>query len=298
MRLLPSSLTLVILALLCGWSPAADTRDLILVAGQSNAVGFDATPAQLPDDPSDRDVLFWWRCGDPPPDAFDSTGPGWTTLQAQPVGTPMPKASGVPRQYGNFAHAEGGFGPEVGLARTLRAREKKPLAILKAAFSGTGLRTDWNPDDAGSGGACYRALVEETKRGLATAAEKKIDLHIRALVWVQGESDANANDAPAYAERLGAMITRLRKDLNSPLMIALVGVNTNFGNGKNAFMPEIIAQQKTLPAKLPHAAYVDTSGLTYANAAHFDTASTIEIGRRFADALLKLEGSAAQPSKD
>lgn len=288
MRIHVALLPFVALAFACP-SFAAETRDLILVAGQSNAVGFDATPAQLPADAADKDVLFWWRCGDPPPDAHDSTGQGWTTLQAQPVANPMPKVNGVPRQYGNFSHAEGGFGPEVGVARTLRAREKKPLAMLKAAFSGTGMRTDWNPDDAGSGGACYRALLAETKNGIATAAEKGIELRIRALVWVQGESDANAKDAPEYAKNLGAMIARLRTDLNAPKMIALVGVNTNFGNGKNAFMPKIVEEQKALATKLVRCAYVDTSGVTHANGAHFDTAGTLEVGKRFAEALLKLE---------
>lgn len=52
---------------------AAEQRDLVLVAGQSNAVGFDAYANELPADPADKDVLFWWRCGDPPPDEHDST---------------------------------------------------------------------------------------------------------------------------------------------------------------------------------------------------------------------------------
>ena len=205
----------------------------------------------------------------------------------------MAKDKGLPRQYGNFSHAEGGFGPEIGFARALVAREKKPLAILKAAFSGTGLQKDWNPDDPGLGGACYRALVKEAKNGIASAREKRIEFRLRALVWVQGESDANAKDAPVYAERLGAMVERLRKDLDAPQLIALVGVNTKFGNGKNTFMPEIVAQQKALPSKLTRSAYVDTSGVTYANGAHFDSAGTLEIGRRFAEALIKFESAAA-----
>ena len=292
MRSSLAPLTLGIISL-SWWSAAAETRDLILVAGQSNAVGYDATPAELPADPADTNVLFWWRCGDPPPDDFDSTGRDWTTLQAQPVGTPMAKDKGVPRQYGNFSHAEGGFGPEIGFARALVAREKKPLAVLKAAFSGTGLRSDWNPEDAGAGGTCYRALVKEVRNGIASARGKRIEFRLRALVWVQGESDANAKDAPVYAERLGAMVERLRKELVAPQLIALVGVNSNFGNGKNTFMPEIVAQQKALPSKLTRCAYVDTSGVTYANGAHFDSAGTLEIGRRFAEALIKFEAVAA-----
>ena len=53
--------------------------DCILVAGQSNAVGYDADPDKLPADDADQKILFWWRCGDPPPDEHDSTCDGkWT----------------------------------------------------------------------------------------------------------------------------------------------------------------------------------------------------------------------------
>jgi len=281
-----TSLLLLVLSLTLR---AAETRDLILIAGQSNAVGADAKASELPADETDKNVMFWWRTGDPPPDEYDTTSGGkWTTLQPQPRGNPMPKDKGLPRQWGNFA-SPAGFGPEIGLARTLQAKEKKPLAIVKAAWSGTSMTQDWNHADAGPGGSCYRALVAEAKAALAAAKKNDITLRLRALVWVQGESDANAQAAPLYRQRLGEMITALRQDLAAPELIALVGVNTNFGSGKNPFMPVIIEQQKALAAGFPRCAYVDTSGLTYANAAHFDSKSTIEIGQRFAAALLQLE---------
>ena len=284
-----------LLALLCVVSALhAETRDLILVAGQSNAVGFDARASELPADAADRDVFFWWRTGDPPPDGHDVTSGGkWTHLQPQPKGTPMPtktpeekKAS--PRQYGNFAQQEGGFGPEIGLARELRAREGRPLAILKAAFSGTAVAQDWNPDDPGSGGACYRALVEETRSAIAAARAQNIEMRLRALVWVQGESDATAALAPLYSRNLAHMLACLRRDLATPDLIALIGVNTRFGNGKNPHMPVVISAQKAVDEKDPLAVYVDTAGAETLppNHTHFTSKGTLEIGRRYADALL------------
>ncbi len=268
---------------------AAETRDLILIAGQSNAVGYDARPSELPADVGDREVMFWWRCGDPPPDEFDSTSGGkWTFLQPQPKGMPN-KTPRVARQYGNFAQADGGFGPEIGLARTLRAQERKPLAIVKAAFSGTALAQDWNHADPGEHGSSYRALVSETQQAIAAAKEKDVTLRLRALVWVQGESDANAGAAPKYEQALGDMIAALRKDLAAPELIALIAVNTRFGGGKNMFMPKIVEAQQSLASKLPRCAYVDTATATIANGAHYDTAGTLDVGKRFAEALLQLE---------
>ena len=74
-----------LLGVLCGHLSAAETRDLLLIAGQSNAVGYDAKPSELPPDDADKKILFWFRVGDPPPDEFDVTSGGqWTTLAPQP----------------------------------------------------------------------------------------------------------------------------------------------------------------------------------------------------------------------
>lgn len=278
---------------LCSHAVAAETRDLILVAGQSNAVGFDAKPSELPANASDKKVMFWWRCGDPPPDAHDSTSGGqWTHLQPQPLGDPIrPRKE---RQYGNFAQPEGGFGPEIGLARELVAKESRPLAVVKAAFSGTSMAQDWNHADPADGGSCYRALVAETKAAIAAAKARGMTLRLRALVWVQGESDSNAKDAPNYEKALGAMIAALRKDLRAPQLVALLGVNTRFGNDKNPFVPKIVEAQQALAAKDKRCAYVDTVGAEtlLPSRTHFTAAGTLDVGRRFADALLAVEAKA------
>lgn len=267
----------------------ADERDLFLVAGQSNAVGFDAKPSQLPADPADKEVMFWWRCGDPPPDRHDSHSSGeWLHLQPQPLGSPMQPKNSRERQYGNFAQPDGGYGPEIGFARALHAAEKKKFAVLKAAFSGTSLALDWDPAKAAEEKSCYRALIAETKAAITAAKARGIDLKPRALIWVQGESDANQADAPRYAGRLGGMIAALRKDLAAPQLAALLAVNTQFGNGRNTFMPVIVEQQKALAAKDARCVYVDTSAAAIANEYHFDSAGTLEAGCRFAAAWMKM----------
>jgi len=272
----------------------AEMRDLILVAGQSNAVGFDAYADELPADDRDTKVLFWWRCGDPPPDEFDCTsGRRWSHLQAQPRTGPMQgeDAKRVGRQYGNFKKAVGGFGPEIGLARALAAVEQRPLAIVKAAFSGTSVAGDWNVGEAGSKSACYRALLEETRAAVAAAREQGVTLRLRALVWVQGESDANAQNAPAYAVNLARMVARLREDLGAPELPVLLGVNVRFGNGNNPHMPAVIEAQQAVASADGHARYVDTVGAETLppSHTHFTAVGTLDVGRRYAEALRALE---------
>jgi hypothetical protein len=208
----------------------------------------------------------------------------------------MPAIDGkkIARQYGNFnLKTKGGFGPEIGMVRTLATKESRPLAVIKTAFSGTSVAGDWNVDRPGQADACYRAMIDETKAALAAAQAKGVTLRPRAFVWVQGESDANAKDSPAYAANVTKMLQRLRGDLGAPDLILLLGVNTRFGNGKNAFMPKVIAAQQEVAAALPRARYVDTAGAETLppSHTHFTAVGTLEIGRRYAEALLSSESA-------
>ncbi len=282
---------------------ASENRDLIILSGQSNAVGFDAVASELVRDGRDADVLFWWRCGDPPPDRHDSTsGLNWTSLRPQPRGMPLARDSGeegevsfgLKRQYGNFASVSGGFGPEFGFVRRLlEVQPDRRLAVLKVAFSGTGMRTDWNKDDPGDGGACYRALLTEIQRSIAAGRQRGIEFQPRAFLWVQGESDANASDASNYAKALTSMIEGVRVEMGEPNLPALIGVNVHFGNGKNQFIPVIVEAQKSIAAHdSRRCRYVDTNGAEtlLPSRTHFTTNGTLEVGRRFADALVEFEG--------
>lgn len=263
---------------------AENTRevDLYLVAGQSNAVGFDAKPSDLPASELDDKVLFWFKVGDPPPDDGDSTsGDAWTTLKPQPLGSPKPKDS-QPRQYGNFAQSEGGFGPEIGIARTILTKNPDTdLAIFKVAFSGTSLIADWAAD-----AACWTSFASQYEKAIAAAEANGIALRPKGFVWVQGESDATPERAAAYADALAGLIARVRELTGEPRLIARVGFNTKFGHGKKELVPQVVDAQRLAAARDPLTDYVDTSEATIANAAHYDTAGTLYVGELFGKALL------------
>ncbi len=268
--------------------------DLVILAGQSNAVGFDADPADLPADPIDHQVLLWWRSGDPLPDKHDSLGQSWQSLRPQPLGDPItPKRA---RQYGNFAQPAGGFGPEMTFARSYVKRTKRPLAILKVAFSGTEIHRDWSPDPQ-QPGPCFQALCDEFAAADKAADAKGIRLRPTAFLWVQGESDASEQHALKYQQRLTHLIAAVRKQVNVADLPALVAVNTRFGLGKKPFMPQIVQAQKDCAMSDANTTYVDTSAAPVINSAHYSTAGTLMVGKLFDDALVKPSTDSAAPSR-
>ncbi|MFC1499218.1 sialate O-acetylesterase [Verrucomicrobiota bacterium] len=258
--------------------------DLILVAGQSNAVGADSPMDQLPPDPSDKNVMFWWRAGKKPPDAKDSSSAQeWMTLQAQPRGRDK-----------NFNCKGGGFGPEIGLARTLLEKQpKRKIAIVKVAYNATSIAV-WerkNPvfEQKKSYENCYEALFVETKLAIEKAGKRGITLVPRAFIWVQGESDASKELVPEYKDSLQQLIKNVKKDFNAPKMISLLAVNTKFRYGKMRSVKEIAQEQKKLAAQDKLIEYIDSSNLETCNAYHFSAKGTLDLGKLFAEALMKME---------
>ncbi|MGB7344694.1 MAG: sialate O-acetylesterase [Pirellulaceae bacterium] len=279
--------------------------DVFIVAGQSNAVGADASAKELTKQPIDDEILLWWRTGDPPPDKHDSISDGWQTLQAQHKGDPITPRSNKTRQWGNYTDTSGGFGPEISFARTIALKQTTPIAIIKVAFSGTHVEGDWDPNEPApdetapdeqdwrdSHGACYRQLTRDYHRATSELTKRGFKPTTRAMLWVQGESDANPEMAPRYEANLTEMLDALRTEFAAPRLIMLLALNTRFSDGKNPHIAAIVAAQQSLAQKSELAIYVDTDGATIANAAHFDAAGTIDVGQRFAHAWLVFHDSA------
>jgi len=73
-------------------------------------------------------------------------------------------------------------------------------------------------------------------------------------------------------------------------------VNTRFGNDQNPFVPKIVEAQQAIAARDNCCAYVDTAGAEplLPSRTHFTATGTLEVGQRFAAALLKLEAANAK----
>lgn len=113
---------------------------------------------------------------------------------------------------------------------------------------------------------------------------------LKGILWHQGESDSNAKDAPVYEAKLIDLVKRLRELVKSPDAPFIAGQMGKFDGVPWNPEKEIVNKaHQDLATKVPHAAFVSAEGLHHkGDKVHFDSASYRELGKRYAEAYLKM----------
>ncbi len=133
-----------------------------------------------------------------------------------------------------------------------------------------------------SGNRAFIAALDQARPALGG------EVRLRAVVWHQGESDAEL-PAGAYHALLTAFIARVREDLGEAHLPFVVG--EVFDNGKR---DAVRAAQRAVASEIPGVVFVPATGtVTWDKGTHFDAASQLEMGRRYAAALAPLLGPGA-----
>ncbi len=113
---------------------------------------------------------------------------------------------------------------------------------------------------------------------------------LKAILWHQGESDSKPELAPAYEAKLHDLITRFRQEVKAPQIPFIAGQMGKFEGVP--WTPEAVTVDQAhqqLPGKVPHTAFVSAEGLTHkGDRIHFDSASFRELGKRYAEAYMKM----------
>lgn len=179
----PSAVGLAFFACLSSVKPAAPGSQLIVVAGQSNAVGFGLSGADLPAQARFLGARVQILVGK----RFEPMTAGINT--------------GAP-------HAPRAWGPEVGFSRAwLKDHAIGTLYIVKEARGSTSLDPNTNPTWSPS----RRRSLFDSATAAVLLAERITNLHPSGVLWMQGEADAtNAGYAAAYPERLSDLIAEMR----------------------------------------------------------------------------------------
>ncbi len=178
-----------------------------------------------------------------------------------------------------------GVGPARSFARALTAADPTvTVGLIPAACGGSSIR-QWEP------GAYWRQTrshpyddaVQRTRRA-------QQDGTLKAILWHQGESDANAGGLPEYEPRLTRMIAAFRRDLQMPDLPFIAGQLSRPAKGRWSENRSRFdaALRRALNAS-PPSALVPSDGLTLnRDRIHFDRKSQQEFGKRYFEAYRSL----------
>lgn len=180
--------------------------------------------------------------------------------------------------------AAAGVGLGTSFAREMANADKQiTVGVIPCAVGGTPLQR-WQ-----KGGDLYeQALVR------ARLAMK--DGTLKGILWHQGEGDSGKEDtAKSYGARLSQMIADLRADLGAgevPFVAGKLGefLSDKTRDGQPSFWPIVNEQLAALPNTTPNTAVVESTGLKHkGDGVHFDTPSLREFGKRYAEAMKRLQ---------
>jgi hypothetical protein len=118
---------------------------------------------------------------------------------------------------------------------------------------------------------------------------------LKGILWHQGEGDSSESESPQYENRLIELIKALRADLADkvPFVAATLGDFFVEGNPQGRVINETLLR---IPRLVQGTACVDSSGLRdKGDSLHFNAASARELGRRYAEAMLRLKSQLKDP---
>lgn len=238
--------------------PAKKDLHLFILAGQSNMAGRgnvrDLTPAEAA---PDARIL-----------ALN------TQLEWQPAVDPL-----------HWDKVGAGVGPGKFFAKLVAAKTPGvTIGLVPTACGGSPISV-WQPGK----------YFDQTKSrpyddALVRARRALQDGTLKAILWHQGESDANPQNAPRYEQRLIELIARFRADLGAPDLPFILGQLGQFpGKPWNAHQIEVDRAHQSVAATVKNVRYVSSETLgSIGDNLHFNTAAHRIFGQRYADAYLAL----------
>ncbi len=177
------------------WSAPVARRYLVIVAGQSNALG---ATSYVTDPTTHIDYLS---------SPYANSADQRDLLASSSLGAGK-KVSSVPVSLDSAQLFAGHkiFGPEISLARTLARDRGVTLTIVKTAATSTSLALNWNPALRDGSFAAMEKFVRDVMS--YDAKHHQFDV-VGAFAWYQGESDANVG-AKNYRSELEGFLAALR----------------------------------------------------------------------------------------
>jgi len=229
---------LFLAALVAATAHAAPLKVYVL-AGQSNMQGHASitTFDYLAKDPKTAPLLAEMRDKNGKPTVCDNV---WISYLSQDRNNKDTLKEG--KLTAGFAAREDTIGPEFTFGITMDKIHKEPVLLIKTAWGGKSLHTDFRPPSASAEGAgeFYKLMINHVKTVLADPGkivpsyDKRDGFELAGFVWFQGWNDLVDQKAypqrgkpggyDRYTEYMADFIRDVRKDLNTPKLPFVIGV--------------------------------------------------------------------------
>ena len=233
-----------------------NTFHLYLLIGQSNMAGRGEVESQ------DKEVHLR---------VFTLNEAGEWVLAVEPIHFDKPQIAGVGPGL-TFGKIMADHNPSVRIGLIPCAAGGSPITVWKPG--GYWEQTKSKP---------YDDAIERTKVAMKHGV-------LKGILWHQGESDSNENDAELYEDRLVALIDLLRTELNTPDTPFIAATLGDFFVGNHPEGQIVNETLRRIPQRVKHTDCVDSTGLEHkGDYVHFDSSAARELGRRYAEAMLCLQ---------
>jgi hypothetical protein len=186
------------------------------------------------------------------------------------------------------------FGPEIAFANVIAsAVPDAQFLLVKYAVNATSLLAwspEWSAEQAqrtgnADAGPLYVTLLQHVHNAIRGQA-----VRFAGVLWMQGERDALYPDvAQEYAKNFTGLIERFRADTHTPDLPVIFGQITPPDEWAGR---EIVRQaQEAIAHTVPRTCLIPTDDIPKdGRQFHHGTAGQLMLGRRFAEAYLKMEG--------
>ena len=129
----------------------------------------------------------------------------------------------------------------------------------------------------------YDDAIERTKIAMKQGV-------LKGILWHQGEGDSSEELAPVYEQNLTGFIAAIRQDLGAPDVPFVAGQLGELFMEEHPFARVVNDALTRLPQNVSNTTCVDVKGFSVKeDNVHFNSASAREFGRRYAEAMLRLE---------
>lgn len=155
------------------------------------------------------------------------------------------------------------------------------IGLIPAAFGGTSVRI-WTPDAKADGTNLYHTAIERAEIAMK-------DGTLKAILWHQGEADANKKGIKFHEKRMIELIGNFRKDLGLPDLPFIIGqLADSPDEEKDALRKALDETNRQVAEKLENVVFVSSKGLTTKDGTHFDAPSIRTFGERYAASYIEL----------